>query len=120
MFLLHNSLFNVVASVSSRSDFVMILYLLLISRTHGMLVPIHSQKRCFLFDQLNHLQPSWTALLHFHVRCSSIGETCRCFYNKLLFHEHFIYAGVYFWNFLHHFKIKKASIDDKKLVSYPE
>ena len=94
MFLFHTSLFNVVASPSARTDLVMILQLLLVSGTCGMLVPIQSKKRSVFFDQWYHLKSSWTALHQFHVRCNSIGETCRCFYNKVLFHDHFICWGV--------------------------
>ena len=93
----------------------------------GILVFIQSQKHCVSFDQWYYLQPLWTTLLQFYVRCNSIGETCRFFHYKLLFRELFTYAGVFFGKSLHHFKIKESSNTDnlhfwfdKKLVSCPE
>ena len=112
MFFFHNSLLNIVVSASARTDLVMLLQLLLTLKTCGMLVAIQSQKRSVSFDQWYHLQPSWTDLLQFHVRCNSIGETCRFFW--LSFHEHFIYVGVFFGDFFVSFVDKERSIDDKK------
>ena len=73
-----------------------------------LLVPIQSQKGSVSFGIWYHLLPSWTALLQSHVRCNSTEEICRCFYYKLSFHELCVYAGMFFGNFFHHFKIKWA------------
>ena len=106
MFLLCNSLCNVVASVSTRIHRVMLLQLLLMSRTLWY-ASSHSGTNV-LFDKWYYQQPSWTTMLQFHVRCNSIEETCRCFYYKLSHHELFTYAGVFFRKFLHYFKLGRA------------
>lgn len=48
------------------------------------------------------------ALLQFHVRCSSIEETWRCFYKKPSFHKLVLYAAMFSGKFFHNLKIKRA------------
>ena len=102
--MLCNSLFNIVLSASDRIYLVMLLHLLLVSRT-SWYASSHSVTILFCF--VWPVVPSWTTLLQSHVRYNSTGEAWVCFYYKRSFHALCVYTGVFFGNFLHHLKIKR-------------